>query len=123
MEDIDPNTCGYVVDENTFPWILKNMMIGDWYTKDTPFYFWSDIQERANSKRDFPEGTEDFFAWFRTADLATIRKNAKTALKPRRRLFLKFSKYLPEPLYIPLQRMLLKTYLKNKGFSKIADEN
>jgi hypothetical protein len=110
LEGIDPNDCGYIVDGSTFRWIKQNLMNGKWYIKWSSFYRWSTIQNRAKLKQDLQYlDAEELLVWLRNANLASIREKAKKK-KPIRRLYLKFSEYLPESLYVTIQKMLLDKY-------------
>lgn len=116
LEGINPSDCGYIVNDDTFRWIKQNLMKGKWYIKWTPFYKWATIQNRAKLKHDLPDSdAEELFVWLRNANLAAIREKAKKDIRFRRRLFLKFINCLPEPLYITIQKLLLKTTQNYSG--------
>jgi hypothetical protein len=116
LEGIDPNECGYVINADTFSWIKQNLMRGKWYIDWSPFYRWMIIQRRAKLKHNLPDSdAEELFVWLRNANLAAIRQKAKKNKPVRRRLFLKFINCLPEPLYITIQKLLLKTTKNYSG--------
>jgi hypothetical protein len=116
LEGINPSDCGYIVNDDTFLWIKQNLMKGKWYIGWSSFYRWTTMQNRAKLKHNLPDSdAEELFVWLRNANLAAIRQKAKKNKPVRRRLFLKFINCLPEPLYITIQKLLLKTTQNYSG--------
>ena len=73
LASIDPNTCGFTIDESTFSRIRSY-----WENKKsiTPNFSWRKIQEMIPSDIKYDlYGSKDFFEWFRDYEFVITKKN------------------------------------------------
>jgi len=80
LEGIDPNKCGFQIDDSTFK-IMKYLIEKRYLTKQHLTLWWKPIQEAIpeNITQDF-HGSKSFFKWFKTINLDSYAAEYKTSL-------------------------------------------
>ena len=108
MAGIDPNECGYVVDADTFVWIKQNLLYGEW-PNEVVMFLWEDIQRHIRLDNVVhKKEAEELVVWLKNANFDEIMQHQKENIRIRKRLFIKFAKHLPDPLYMFIKRILFK---------------
>ena len=106
MAGIDPNECGYVVDADTFAWIKQNLLYGKW-PDEVVMFLWKDIQRHIRLDNVVhKKEAEELVVWLKNVNFDEIMQRQKENIRIQKRLFIKFTKHLPDPLYMFIKRIL-----------------
>jgi hypothetical protein len=108
MAGIDPNECGYVVDADTFAWIKQNLLYRKW-PNDNVMFMWKDIQRHTRlDNMVHKKEAKELVAWLKNVNFDEIGQYNKENIRIRKRLFIKFTKNFPDPLYMFIKKILFK---------------